>query len=246
MSRRKARPWREVLTSAIVAVVAFAVGILVFDHVLMPRLVHREGEVRVPDLSGLTVEQAQRALAPSGLELSRAGERFHPELPRGLVVQQDPPAGTPVRGRHGVSVVVSLGEESSSVPALSGETRRTAELLLGRSGLAVAGITFAPSEAVGEGLVVATDPPAETVLRRGSSVALLVSTGPGEEVYVMPDLAGRELGRVRRQLEARGFEVLSPPAGPSQGPIVAQDPPPGTPLTRGMSITLRASGRLVR
>jgi serine/threonine-protein kinase len=246
MSRRKARPWREVLYTAFVAVAAFAVGIFVFNNVLMPRLVHREGEVRVPDLSELTVEQAQRALEPAGLELSRSGERFDPLVPRGLIVQQDPPAGTPVRGRRGVSVVVSLGEEASSVPALAGETRRTAELLLERSGLAVGGVTFSPSDAVGEGLVAATDPPAETVLPRGTPVALLVSTGLGDEVYVMPDLTGRELGRVRRQFEAQGFEVLSPPAGPGHGAIVSQDPPPGTRLARGMSITLQASGRMVR
>jgi serine/threonine-protein kinase len=232
-----------VLYTAFVAVSAFVVGILVFNHVLMPRLVHREGEVLVPDLSELTLEQAQRALEPAGLHLSRAGERFDAMVARGHVVQQDPPAGTPVRGRRDVSVIVSLGEESSSVPALAGETRRTAELLLERTGLAVGGVTLAPSDAVAEGLVIATDPPAGSVLSRDTPVALLVSTGAGEEVYLMPDLAGRELGRVRRQLEAQGFEVLSPPAGPSSGPIASQDPPPGARLVRGTSITLQASGR---
>jgi serine/threonine-protein kinase len=245
-ARRARRPWREVLYTAFVAVAAFVVGILVFNNVLMPRLVHREGVVRVPDLSDLTVEQAQRALEPAGLQLSRAGERFDPVVLRGRILQQDPPAGTPVRGRHRVSVVVSLGEEWSSVPALAGETRRTAELLLERSGLAVDGVTLAPSDAVGEGLVVATDPPAESVLPRGAAVALLLSSGPGEDVFVMPDLVGRELARVRRQLEASGFKVLTPPAGPSTGPIVMQDPPPGTRLMRDMIITLQASGRLVR
>lgn len=244
--RRGARPWRDVLYTAFVAVAAFVVGVFVFNNVLMPRLVHREGEVRVPDLAGLTLEQAQRALDPTGLQLSRAGERFEPSVLRGQIVQQDPPAGTPVRSRFSVSVIVSLGEESSSVPALIGETRRTAELLLERSGLVVGGVTLAPSDAVGEGLVVATDPPAESVLPQGTPVALLVSTGLGDEVFVMPDLSGRELGRVRKQLEAQGFEVLSPPAGPGSGPIAAQDPPAGTRLMRGMSITLRASGRVIR
>ena len=133
MSQRKPqRPWRDVLYTAFVAVSAFAVGILVFNNVLMPRFIHRAGEVRVPELANLTVEEAQAALQPSGLQLSRAGERFDAGVLRGRIVQQDPAAGTPVRGRARVNVIVSLGEEFSSVPALFGESRRNAELMLGQ------------------------------------------------------------------------------------------------------------------
>lgn len=245
-SARPRKPWREVLFTVLVALLAFIVGLAVFNGFLMPRFIHRAGEVRVPDLANLTVEQAQRELEPTGLPLTRAGERFDPGVPRGQIVHQEPAAGTPVRGRRGVAVIVSLGEEFSSVPALFGETRRGAQLLLERSGLRVGGITRAPSDAVGEGLIVATDPPAESVLPRGTEVALLVSSGLGDEVFVMPDLVGREIGRTRKLLEAQGFRVLSPPAGPSMGPIVAQDPPAGVRLTRDMSITLQALGRLVR
>ena len=41
------------------------------------------------------VEQAEQALRPLGLQLSRAGERFDPAVPRGFVLSQDPAAGTP-------------------------------------------------------------------------------------------------------------------------------------------------------
>jgi beta-lactam-binding protein with PASTA domain len=232
-TRRRHRPWHEVLYTAFVAVAAFVVGILVFNNVLMPQLIHREAEVRVPDLLQLTEGEAQKALEPAGLQLSRSGERFDPGVMRGRIVQQDPPAGTPVRGRRRVSVVVSLGEEFSSVPVVFGETRRGAELLLQQAGLRVGGIARSPRDAV-------------SVLPRGTPVALLLSTGVDDEVVVMPDLIGSELGRVRRQLEAQGLQVLSPPAGPSSGPIVAQDPPPGTRLTRDMSITLQAGRRIVR
>ena len=228
------------------ASLAFLLGLTVFNSLVMPRFIHREGEVHVPDLANLTVEQAQKVLESTGLPLSRAGERFDAEVPRGRIVLQDPVAGTSVRVPRRVSVTVSLGEEFSSVPALFGETRRGAEMLLDHSGLRVGGITRAPSDAVGEGLVVATDPPAESVLPHGTPVALLLSSGLAEDAFVMPDLVGREIGRARRQLEAQGFKVLSPPAGATTGPIVAQDPPPGSRLTRDMSITLQAAGRLIR
>jgi serine/threonine-protein kinase len=110
-----------------------------------------------------------------------------------------------------VSVVVILGEEFSSVPELSGESQRSAEQLIRGAGLRLGAIARAPSEDVGEGLVVGSDPGPESVLPQGSSVSLLISTGAGEESFVMPDLLGHEIAGVRRQLEGLGFRVLTPP-----------------------------------
>ena len=84
------------------------------------------------------------------------------------------------------------------------------------------------------------------MLARGTPVALLLSSGLDEDVFVMPDLMGHEIGHARRQLEALGFKVLSPPSGPGSGPIVSQDPAPGAKLTRDMSVTLQAASRWIR
>jgi beta-lactam-binding protein with PASTA domain len=229
-----------------VAIVAFVVGLLVFNDIVMPRLVHRVNEQRVPDLGNLSFEQAEKALSARGLVLTRAGERFDPAVPRGFIVTQDPPAETPLRGARRVAVVVSLGEEFSSAPELFGESVRTAAYLLNRAGLRLGGITHAPSEAVGAGLIAATDPPAETVLARDTPVALLVSTGGAEESFVMPELLGHEIGGVKRQLEAYGFRVFTPPAAPSIGTIVFQDPAAGSHITRQAQILVQATGRLIR
>jgi hypothetical protein len=243
---RAGRRLREVVGLVVFAAAAFATGLFVFNNLVMPRLIHSRGVVTVPDVSNLTVEQAEKQLAPLGLQLSRSGERFDPSVPSGFILSQDPRPDTPVRGRRRVSVMVSLGEEYSSVPELYGESLRGARLLVARAGLAVGGITRAPSDDVGEGLVVASDPPAERVLPRNTPVALLVSTGPGTEQFVMPELLGREIGSVRRQLEALGFRVLVPPAGASYGTIVFQDPPPGSRITGDATIVLQATGRMIR
>lgn len=240
------RRLRGTLLFFVASVLAFLTGFLTFNYVLMPRLIHGTGDVVVPDLTNLTLEQAEKTLGATGLALSRAGERFDPSVPRGFILSQDPPEGTPVRGRNRVLVVVSLGEEFSSVPELLGESQRAAKLLLERAGLGVGELTRAPSDRVGEGLVAASDPPAESVLPRGSDVALLISTGGGAELYVMPDLLGREIGGVRRQLEALGFRVSTPPDWPSVGAIVWQTPLPGSRLEPEATIALRATGRVIR
>jgi serine/threonine-protein kinase len=229
-----------------IALAAFLVGFYVFNAVLMPQFIHGASEVQVPDLANLTVDQAERALRPLGLSLSRAGERFDAAAPRGFILAQDPPPGTPVRGNHHVLVTVSLGEEYSSVPELFGESRRGAQLLLERAGLRVGGTTRAPSDEVGDGLIAGSDPPAERVLPRGEAVALLVSSGPGEEDFMMPDLTGREIGGVRRQFEALGFRVSTPPGAPSVGAVTNQSPPAGSRVTRDAQVVLQGSGRVIR
>jgi serine/threonine-protein kinase len=235
------RRLRGALSMLALAGAAFVTGLLVFDSLVMPRLVHTVNEQRIPDLAQLTMEHAAR-----GLQLSRAGERFDPSVPRGFILSQDPPPETPTRGKRRVAVVVSLGEEFSSVPELFGESVRTARYLLERAGLRVGGITHAPSDEVGEGLVAVTDPPAETVLPRDTPVSLLVSTGGDEESFVMPDLVGREIGGVRRQLETFGYRVFTPPAAPSVGAVVYQEPAGGSRITRTTTILLQATGRVIR
>ena len=150
------------------------------------------------------------------------------------------------RGHRRVEVVISLGEEFASVPELFGESVRGARVLLERSGLRAAGLTHAPSDQVGEGLVVATDPPAETVLRRGAPVGLLVSSGSGPQFYVMPDLLGREITGAMRQLDVLGFKISVPPGSPPMGTIVMQLPAPGSRIAPGDAITLQATRRIIR
>jgi serine/threonine-protein kinase len=165
-------------------------------------------------------------------------------VPRGFVLSQEPVPGTSVRGRRRISVVVSLGEEFSSVPELFGESQRSAEQLLRSAGLRIGPVTRAPSEDVGVGMVAGSDPGPESVLPRDAMVSLLISTGAGEQSFVMPDLIGRELGAIRRQLESLGFDVTAP--GLSAGTIVAQRPAPGARITRATEILLQPSRRLIQ
>jgi beta-lactam-binding protein with PASTA domain len=237
---------RALLTWIAIALLAFATGFFLFNNFVMPRLIHGVGQVTVPDLTNLTYEQAEQTLRPFGLQASRAGERFDAVVPRGFVLQQDPEAGSTVRGRKRVSVTLSLGEEFSSVPELFGESPRGARILLERAGLLQGTVVQAPSDEAGEGLVAASDPGAEAVLQRNTAVHLLVSTGSGPESYVMPELLGREVGSVRRQLEAMGFRIERTGSRTSVGTIVAQVPAPGSRITRASVIQLTASGRIIR
>ena len=241
--RGRYRPLRTGLLLAALAITAFATGLLIFNNLLMPQFIHSTGEVRVPDLTNTTVTQAEQMLRPLGLQLGPSGERFDPNVPRGFILAQDPGPETAVRGGRRVHVVVSLGEEFSSVPELFGESLRGARLLVERAGLTVGGVTRAPSEDVGDGLVAGSDPPAETVLPRESPVSLFVSTGAGDDRYVMPELLGRDLPSARRQLESLGFRVVTEPGAAATGIVFFQNPSAGSRISRDTPIVLQGTGR---
>ena len=239
-SRRIAVRVRAALQIVGFALFAFAVGLSVFNSVIMPRLIHNTAIVRVPDLSHLSYEQAERLLASLQLKIVRAGERFEAAVPRGLILSQDPSAETPVRAGGRVSVMVSLGEEFSQVPDMVGSSLRSARLQIDHAGLGLAGITRAPSDEIGPGMVAASDPPAGTVVHHNAGVGLLISSGPGGESFVMPNLLGRDLRTVKSHLESMGFKVRVPGHEVS-GTVIFQNPPPGSPVAPRATLLIQGS-----
>jgi serine/threonine-protein kinase len=236
---------RPLLTTVLVAVAAFFTGLVLFNEVVMPRWVHRGTETRVPDLQNLNLRQAARVLDPLGLRLSVRGEQYDPQVPKGFVLWQDPPANDIVRAGRPISVLVSLGEEFMSVPALYGESKRGAGLLLSRSGLALGDVVEAYSDEVGQGLVVATEPGAQSVVNRDAAVSVLVSRGAPGETYLMPDLLGRDVKSVKSDLEALGFVVQVVGDLGKLASIVEQIPLPGSRIRRGQTLVLKVAGQVI-
>ena len=116
--RRRGRRVRDALLIGLLALLAFATGLTVFNSVIMPRLIHSSAEVRVPDLSNLSYDQAEALLESQQLRLGRSGERFDASVPRGFILAQDPLPDTPVHVLQRVMVMVSQGEEFTAMPEL--------------------------------------------------------------------------------------------------------------------------------
>jgi serine/threonine-protein kinase len=168
-------------------IVALAATYLVSAAIAM-RVSLRVSEVRVPALAGQPLNAAGATLADLGLSL-RVDEvrRVDRKVGAGRVSQQDPAPGTVARRGRTVKVWVSAGDQAPSVPALIGESERTAQLRLQQDGLALGGVSEIRSNDFPVDTVVAQDPPAQA---RATVVSLLVNRGHGAASYVMPDLIG--------------------------------------------------------
>lgn len=211
--------------------------------VLGMRLALKAREVVTPNLAGRTVNEATAQLAEAGLDLKvEEGRRLDPKVPAGQIVSQEPAAGVRTRRERSVKVWVSAGPRSLEVPELSGESERSAQLILEQQGLGLSTVAEIRSADYPSGTIVAQYPAPKA---SGAEVALLVNRGERGARYVMPDLIGVNGQRAAETLRARGFRVTvvgeHPYPGVPPGVVLRQQPQGGFQIAPGEPISLEVS-----
>jgi hypothetical protein len=98
----------------------------------------------------------------------------------GSVISESPTAGTQVNAGASVNLVVSTGPAQVAVPNVVGSTQAAASTAITNAGLVVGTVTNASSGTVASGSVISESPTAGTQVTTGSSVNLVVSTGPAQ------------------------------------------------------------------
>lgn len=240
-NRRRGIRFNWITGTLLLSALALLVGFLIVNLILMPSLTRQGAEVRVPEVVGLSEREAERLLAAEDLKLSKISEQWSPDVPRGFITAQDPSAGGIVKRGRRISVIVSLGAQGTTVPLLDGVTARQAEIQLEGAGLKVGRTARAYSDQVGRELVIASDPPGETVVEQETAVDLLVSMGPMPRSFVLPRLSGRDAVSAARGLRDQGFYVAlreSDRLGERSGAVVTQEPPAGRRVAPRDSIVL--------
>lgn len=229
---------RAALLLFILASAAFLSALMAMRFAIQGR------EVTMPDVVGKKTEEAQTILRSRNLGL-KIEDRIYSSMPVGTIARQSPPAGTRVKIGQYAHVVLSLGPQTATVPALAGETLRAARIELLRDGLQVGEITN----------VFVADAPTDTVVQQepapGSTnatsphVDLLVSLGARPPGYVMPGLAGLPVAEAKARISAAQLKVsrviYSPLPGTAQGTVVGQTPPRGSRVQPGDDIELQVA-----
>jgi len=121
----------------------------------------------VPDTVGRPQAEAEAAVTEAGFRTSLA-EVFSEDVARGVVLSQDPAAGTAERGST-VALRVSRGPELVTVPDVTGQPRADATRVLEGLGLRVRELSIP-----GPGRVRSTDPGAGAQVRKGSQITVYV------------------------------------------------------------------------
>ena len=189
-----------------------------------------------PGVAGRPEAEARRAVEAAGFRV-RVVRAFDEEVPRGRVVGQNPDRGQRIERGSVVTLTVSRGPEPVEVPDVVGRRAGDAEATLAAFGFSVErGDEYSTSVARGE--VIRTDPAAGTEAARGSAVTMVVSLGP--RTFAMPDVVGKTREQATSELEALGLivNVQLLPASDPPNTVVFQEPPQGTTVEQGDTVTI--------
>ncbi len=202
----------------------------------------------IPQLANKTVAEAQQLLRTAGFQ-STIKDVFNDDVPPGLVVGSEPPAGQVIRKFEPVSLAVSKGPEQFPLPDLAGKSLDDAKTALNGAGMALGPVTETYDDTAAAGTVLAQQPPKDTPARHGTPVALTVSKGP--QPIPVPDVRGKDADRAAEILQAAGLKPVVVPEPvfdrkTPKGAVVSQDPAAGN-LRKGgeVSLTISKGPRLV-
>jgi serine/threonine-protein kinase len=197
--------------------------------------------VEVPDVEGMTVEDAESALEEADLRVGpQTSQTVDDEDLVGRVLSTNPAIGTAVAPDTEVSLTVGAAPESVTIPDVVGQPRDEARDTLRDLGLEVEATEESSSE-VEEGRVIRTDPRGGSSVEPGSTVTIVVSTGV--DLVEVPSVVGFNEDQARNLLEqeAYGFEVntrTEETCDEDADLVYGQEPPPGEEVPRGSTVTI--------
>jgi eukaryotic-like serine/threonine-protein kinase len=196
--------------------------------------------VTVPNVVGQPADQAQQTLEAEGFSVKRATDTS--ERPVDEVIAQDPPANEQAEEGSEVTITVSGGPETATVPDVTGRTLDEASQLLIEAG-------FVPSQKaeenadVDEGLVIRTDPAANAEAAVNSTVTIFYSSGP--TTIQIPDVRGQSVNDARNTLNGAGFTNIQERQEASndveEGRVIGTEPGAGQQAPANATITLVVS-----
>jgi eukaryotic-like serine/threonine-protein kinase len=179
---------------------------LALSALLTMRVVLSAQDVQVPTVVGRRVPEAGALSARLGLSLRVDGKKYDTRVPAEHIVLQEPPGGSTLKAHRSIRVWVSLGPRRLNVPAVEGESLRTARIALEQAQVPLRRVVEVEDRNV-EGTVLVQRPPAGETDAVDEGLAVLVSRGPVGTDYLMPDLIGRNAAEVMDSLRRAGLKV---------------------------------------
>jgi len=190
--------------------------------------------IEVPDLAGLTVEEAAAALKKSDLKVGRVSEKYSDTFETGLLIDGIPTSGSPVRKDSTVDLIVSKGLEQVELINFQGKTSDQAQSELTAAGLIVSS-KYEYSDSIPVGTVISQTPSDVSTIGKGQKIELVISKGPSKifipNVYSLSKLAATKI------LEDLGFKVEFKYIAKKKS-VTNISPKSGTAATPGSTVTI--------
>ena len=190
----------------------------------------------LPLVAGLTPEAATNLIAKMPLDLKPLSEEFSTTVPKGYVIDSNPPSGEKVKRGSVVVIRVSKGIEQVALTSYIGKSSDQALNELQDAGFAVTS-TYAFSETRLAGEVVSQKPAGGATADKGSAVALVISKGT-QYAYI-PNLFSIEEAKAVQALKDLELKVVVKKIGKKAVKKVTNiSPKVGSKVKRGSTVTI--------
>ena len=198
--------------------------------------------ITVPNVVGMALANAESIIEDAGLMVGAITTLHNALIPAGTIISQNPGAGSSVSVDDSVNLVMSLGPATVVVPNVVGKTQTYAEDSLIAAGLSLGSVMTASSDTIPIGSVISHYPVAGTLVSLGSSVNLVISTGP--VTVTVPNVVGQKQFDAVAMLNAANLSIvtisLSPSVTVEAGNVISQDPVANTvvPLVTAINLVV--------
>ena len=234
-AKKKKNTKRIILIAAIAAaVIAVLIGILALTG---------GEEIEAPDFKGMTMQQAQELADKMDIKVKEGDEVISDEVDKGLVVSQNPEAGSTIKTGSTVTLNISKGLGDGSVPDLTGKMKDELSDYLEAAGFKLGAVTTKASDEP-EGTVLSQNPKAGSEVEKGTAIDVVVSDGSKAKATV-PYLVGRSLDEAKGELAGAGLKTGNVSYDYSstyaEGEVMWQQYDAGASIDKGSSVKLRVS-----
>jgi serine/threonine-protein kinase len=197
----------------------------------------------VPNLAGMTIDQARAALLNLGLTIGVITPQNDPTAPADTIIASVPKAGEQVLGGATIDLTVSQGSGVVQIPNVQGQTSQAARSVLeGEPYKFLITVVEEASATVESSRVTRTSPTIGADTTKGASVTIYVSTG--QATVAVPLVSGLTEAQARAKLTSSGFivkvEYIEVATGnANDGRVIAQDPSMNVQSSPGSQVLLK-------
>ncbi|QZN85689.1 Stk1 family PASTA domain-containing Ser/Thr kinase [Cellulomonas sp. C5510] len=193
--------------------------------------------VEVPDVAGLTQDQARQQIEERGLVVGSVQEEDSADQPGDRALRTDPAAGQSVA--DGSSVALFIASGNVELPDLRGQKQEDAVAALNSLKLG-SNIQQQETADAEPGTVIAQD--RSGIIPQQTVITLTVAAAP-TTVQIPSDVVGKSEEDATAQLRGLGLEVQSQEASgqfqnAQPGEVVSTSPSPGSTVQIGSTVTL--------
>ena len=221
-----------------VGVMAWVIGNLAGIFSDNNNIVQQGEDKGIPDVVGMTVEQAEEALKDLGVTIVVARQEEALKYDKGYIFKQLTAKGTELPEGAKLQVYVSTGLKEIEIPDVSNKTEEDAIKALVDAGFEEKNIKVKTEEhmTVKKDLVTRTDPEAGEGKNYKARITIYISTGVGKTF--MPDIVGLSREDAEKALKDAGLvgEAVEVNSEEEEGTVLEQEIEESTELDKGTTV----------